>query len=100
MRLVFAGTPSVALPSLHALLESPQHEVVAVVTRPDAPAGRGRQLSRSSVGLLADQHGIEVLTPRRASDPDFLARLIEIAPDCAPLVSYGALLPEATLVIP
>ena len=57
MRLVFAGTPEVALPSLRALLASERHEVVAVVTRPDAPAGRGRHVVRSPVGALADEHG-------------------------------------------
>lgn len=100
MRLVFAGTPDVALPSLRALLDSDRHEVVAVVTRPDAPAGRGRRLVRSPVGALADDHGIEVLTPARASDPAFLDRLREIAPDLCPVVAYGALLPQAALDIP
>ncbi|MCP2258622.1 methionyl-tRNA formyltransferase [Streptoalloteichus tenebrarius] len=100
MRLVFAGTPAVALPALRALLDSPRHEVVAVVTRPDAPAGRGRRLVRSPVGALADERGIEVLTPARAGDPDFLARLRELAPDCCPVVAYGALLPKSALEIP
>ncbi|MBP2472872.1 methionyl-tRNA formyltransferase [Crossiella equi] len=100
MRLVFAGTPEVALPALRALLDSPRHEVVAVVTRPDAPAGRGRTLHRSPVGALADEHGIEVLTPAKAGDPDFLARLREIDPDCCPVVAYGALLPQSALDIP
>jgi methionyl-tRNA formyltransferase len=66
MRLVFAGTPDVALPSLRALIDSSRHDVVAVVTRPDAPAGRGRHVVRSPVGALADEHGIEVLTPRHS----------------------------------
>ena len=100
MRLVFAGTPEVALPALGALLDSPRHDVIAVVTRPDAPAGRGRKLVRSPVGALADEHGVEVLTPRRARDPEFLARLTELAPDCCPVVAYGALLPQAALDIP
>ncbi len=100
MRLVFAGTPAPAVPSLRALLDSPRHEVVAVVTRPDAPAGRGRKLSRSPVGELADEHGIEVLTPRRAGDEDFLARLSELAPDACPVVAYGALLPRSALAVP
>lgn len=100
MRLVFAGTPDVALPSLRALLDSGRHEVAAVVTRPDAPAGRGRHLVRSPVGALADEHGIEVLTPRKASDPAFLDRLRDIAPDCCPVVAYGALLPQAALDVP
>ncbi|GAA5102420.1 methionyl-tRNA formyltransferase [Haloechinothrix salitolerans] len=100
MRVVFAGTPDVAVPSLRALLDSDRHDVVAVVTRPDARAGRGRKLVRSPVGTLADEHGIEVLTPAKAGDPDFLARLRELAPDACPTVAYGALLPEAALEIP
>ncbi|MDA3631196.1 methionyl-tRNA formyltransferase [Saccharopolyspora oryzae] len=100
MRVVFAGTPAPAVPALRALLESDRHEVVAVVTRPDAPAGRGRKLVRSPVGALADEHGIEVLTPARASEPDFLARLRELEPDCCPVVAYGALLKEEALAIP
>jgi len=100
MRLVFAGTPAPALPSLRALLESGRHEVLAVVTRPDAPAGRGRHVVRSPVAALADERGIEVLTPRKAGDPGFLARLGELAPDCCPVVAYGALLPQSALDIP
>ncbi|EWM11711.1 MULTISPECIES: methionyl-tRNA formyltransferase [unclassified Kutzneria] len=100
MRLVFAGTPEVALPSLRALIASERHEVVAVVTRPDAPAGRGRHLVRSPVGALADEHGIEVLTPAKAGAPEFLERLREINPDCCPVVAYGALLPQRTLDVP
>ncbi|MFD1813898.1 methionyl-tRNA formyltransferase [Rhodococcus gannanensis] len=100
MRVVFAGTPEPAVPSLARLLASGRHEVVAVVTRPDAVAGRGRKVTRSPVGLLADEHGIEVLTPARASDPDFLSRLTELAPDCAPVVAYGALLPRPVLDVP
>ncbi|SFW77261.1 methionyl-tRNA formyltransferase [Amycolatopsis australiensis] len=100
MKLVFAGTPEPAVPALRALLESGRHEVVAVVTRPDAQAGRGRRVLRSPVGALADQHGIEVLTPARAGDPAFLARLAELAPDACPVVAYGALLPQAALDVP
>ena len=99
MRLVFAGTPAVAVPSLDAIARS-GHELVAVVTRPDAPAGRGRQLVRSPVGAWADERGIEVLTPQRPREPEFLARLTEIAPDCVPVVAYGALVPPAALEIP
>ncbi|MBV9163105.1 MAG: methionyl-tRNA formyltransferase [Pseudonocardiales bacterium] len=100
MRLVFAGTPDVAVPSLQALLDSDRHEVVAVVTRPDAPAGRGRRPTRSPVGTLAGNAGLEVLTPRRPSEPDFLARLSALAPDCCPIVGYGALVPRAALDVP
>ncbi|MFJ7216693.1 methionyl-tRNA formyltransferase [Amycolatopsis sp. NPDC098790] len=100
MKLVFAGTPEPAVPALRALLDSGRHEVAAVVTRPDAQAGRGRRVVRSPVGALADEHGIEVLTPARAGDPAFLARLTELAPDACPVVAYGALLPQAALDIP
>jgi methionyl-tRNA formyltransferase len=99
MRLVFAGTPDAAVPSLTALLSS-RHEVVAVVTRPDKPAGRGRRVSASPVAELAADKGLEVLTPPRPSDPSFLQRLAEIAPDCCPVVAYGGLLPRAALDIP
>lgn len=88
------------MPALHALLDSGRHDVIAVVTRPDAPAGRGRRLARSPVGALADEAGIEVLTPRRPSQPDFLTRLSALAPDCCPIVGYGALVPRAALDIP
>lgn len=99
MRLVFAGTPQTAVPALDALLAS-RHEVVAVVTRPDAPAGRGRKVEASPVALRAAAAGLEVLTPPKARDPEFLARLAEIGPDCCPVVAYGALLPQAALDIP
>ena len=100
MRLVFAGTPEVAVPALDALIASAQHEVAAVVTRPDAPAGRGRRLVASPVAERAQEAGIEILKPSRPRDEDFLARLREIAPDCCPVVAYGALLPRVALDIP
>ncbi|HEY1488643.1 MAG TPA: methionyl-tRNA formyltransferase [Micromonosporaceae bacterium] len=99
MRLVFAGTPAVAIPALDALADS-SHEIVAVVTRPDAVAGRGRTLQRSPVGSWADQRGIDVLTPQRPRDEEFQARLRAIAPDCVPVVAYGALVPPSALEIP
>ncbi|MFG1871225.1 methionyl-tRNA formyltransferase [Micromonospora arborensis] len=99
MRVIFAGTPAVAVPALAAVAAS-GHDLVAVVTRPDAPAGRGRGLSRSPVGEWADERGVEVLTPARPRDPEFLDRLRELAPDCVPVVAYGALVPPAALEIP
>ncbi|MGW0939301.1 methionyl-tRNA formyltransferase [Streptomyces sp. NPDC002666] len=100
MKLVFAGTPEVAVPALDALIASGRHEVAAVVTRPDAPAGRGRRMVASPVAERAEEAGIEVLKPARPRDEDFLARLREIAPDCCPVVAYGALLPKTALDIP
>ena len=100
MRVVFAGTPGVAVPSLKALIDSDRHEVVAVVSRPDARTGRGRNLSRSPVASAADAAGIEVLTPPNARDPEFAERLRELAPDAAPVVAYGHLVPRSVLDIP
>ncbi|MET8042355.1 methionyl-tRNA formyltransferase [Micromonospora sp. NPDC005215] len=99
MRVIFAGTPAVAVPALAAVAAS-RHDLLAVVTRPDAPAGRGRGLSRSPVGEWADAQGVEVLRPARPRDPEFLDRLRELAPDCVPVVAYGALVPPAALEIP
>jgi methionyl-tRNA formyltransferase len=99
MRLVFAGTPEAAVLSLAALLDS-GHEVAAVVTRPDAPAGRGLRVTQSPVAQHAESAGLEVLRPARPRDPDFLGRLREIAPDCCAVTAYGALLPDAALDIP
>nr|WP_203653437.1 MULTISPECIES: methionyl-tRNA formyltransferase [unclassified Streptomyces] len=100
VKLVFAGTPEVAVPALDALIASDRHEVAAVVTRPDAPAGRGRRLVASPVAERAEEAGIEVLKPAKPRDEEFLARLREIGPDCCPVVAYGALLPKTALDIP
>jgi methionyl-tRNA formyltransferase len=99
MRLVFAGTPAAAVASLDALLKS-RHEVAAVITRPDAPAGRGRRVSPSPVAQRAESAGLEVLRPARPGDPDFLGRLRQIGPDCCPVTAYGALIPQRALDIP
>ncbi|GAB4004548.1 methionyl-tRNA formyltransferase [Nocardioides ultimimeridianus] len=99
MRVVFAGTPEVALPSLEAIAASP-HELVGVVTRPDAPAGRGRRLTPSPVGARAEELGVPVLKPAHPRDPDFQEELRALAPDCCPVVAYGALLPQSALDIP
>jgi methionyl-tRNA formyltransferase len=99
MRLVFAGTPEAAVPSLAALMDS-GHEIAAVVTRPDAPAGRGLRVAPSPVAQHAASAGIEVLRPARPRAPDFLDRLRQIAPDCCAVTAYGALIPQAALDIP
>jgi len=98
MRLLFAGTPRAAVPSLDALTRS-QHEVVAVLTRPDTVAGRGRQPVRSPVAERADALAIPVWTssPR---DADFVDRLIDLEVDCCPVVAYGALIPPSALGVP
>ncbi|MBO0776170.1 MAG: methionyl-tRNA formyltransferase, partial [Actinobacteria bacterium] len=99
MRLVFAGTPQAAVPSLDALLRS-GHDVAAVVTRPDAPAGRGLRLAPSPVARRAAEAGVEVLKPARVRDREFLDRLAAIGPDCCPVTGYGALIPQTALGIP
>jgi methionyl-tRNA formyltransferase len=85
--------------ALEALLGS-AHEVVAVLTRPDAPSGRGRRTSRSPVAERADAAGVPVLQPRSPREPEFLDTLRELAVDCAPVVAYGALVPPAALELP
>jgi methionyl-tRNA formyltransferase len=99
VRIVFGGTPDVAIPSLDALLGS-RHKLAAVVTRPDAPSGRGKKLAASPVARRAAELGIEVLKPQRPRDDEFVSRLTQIAPDCCPVVAYGALLPQRVLDIP
>jgi len=99
VRLVFAGTPVTALPTLRALAAS-RHAVAAVVTRPDAPVGRGKKMHRSPVAELAEELGIEALKPVRPNEGWFLDRLRAIAPDCCPVTAYGALLPQSALDIP
>ena len=100
MRLVFAGTPEPALPSLRRLIESPRHDVVAVLTRPDAAAGRRAKPSPSPAARLALEHGIPVLRPSRPNSDEFIAELTEFAPQCCAVVAYGALLSERLLAVP
>ena len=99
MRLLFAGTPEAALPSLRTLLSS-HHEVVGVLTRADAPSGRGRKLTPSPVKSLALEAGIPVLTPTTLRDEAVQQQLRELAPDVAPVVAYGNLVPQPALDIP
>ncbi len=99
MRVVFAGTPAAALPALEAVARS-RHDLVGVVTRPDAPAGRGRRLVASAVAELAGQLDVPVLKPAHPKDPEFQDQLRVLAPDCCPVVAYGAILPSSALEIP
>lgn len=99
MRVVFAGTPEVAVPALDAIAAS-RHELVGVVTRPDAPAGRGRKLVASPVAQRAEELGVPVLKPAHPREEEFQAELRALAPDCCPVVAYGALLPQSALDIP
>jgi methionyl-tRNA formyltransferase len=100
MRIVFAGTPEPALPSLRRLIDSARHEVVAVLTRPDAAAGRRGKPSPSPVAQLALERGITVLRPDRPNSDEFVAELAELAPDACAVVAYGALLRDGLLALP
>jgi methionyl-tRNA formyltransferase len=99
VRIVFWGTPEFAVPSLRALQEE-GHLVVAVVTRPDRPAGRGRRIQASPVKLEAESEGIDVLQPDDPAAPEFLDRLAALEPDLSVVVAYGAILSEEALGLP
>jgi methionyl-tRNA formyltransferase len=98
MKIVFAGTPEFAVPSLRAAAR--HNEVVAVYTQPDRPAGRGRGLAASPVKLEALKRGIPVLQPETLRNPDTQAALRALAPDIMVVVAYGLILPRAVLAIP
>ena len=100
MRLVFAGTPEPAVPSLARLVESPRHDVVAVLTRPDAAAGRRGKASPSPVARFALEHDIPVLRPPKPNSDEFIGQLADLAPECCAVVAYGALLSERLLAVP
>ena len=97
MRIIFAGTPEPAACALTALLAS-NHDVIAVITRPDARKGRGRTYYPSPVKELATSHDIPVLTPTSLRDNDeFRSELCRLQPDCVPVVAYGNLIPKDVL---
>ena len=98
MRVLFAGTPAVAVPSLDALVKA-GFDVVAVLTRPDAPVGRKRVLTPSPVAARAAELGIEVIHAAKV-DADATARIAALNPDVAAIVAYGGLVPPAGLGIP
>jgi methionyl-tRNA formyltransferase len=100
MRIVFAGTPEPALPSLRRLIDSPRHEVVAVLTRPDAAAGRRAKPAPSPVAQLALERDIPVLRPAKPNSDEFVTELGELAPEACAVVAYGALLREGLLEVP
>ena len=100
MRIVFAGTPEPALPSLSRLIDSPRHDVVAVLTRPDAASGRRAKPSPSPVAELALERGIPLLRPAKPNSDEFIAELRELAPEACAVVAYGALLRERLLTVP
>ncbi len=101
MRVVFMGTPDFAVPTLAAIAaRSDLAEVVAVVTQPDRPRGRGKKLSPSPVKAWAAEHEIPVLQPMRARDAEFAAQLRDFKPDVAVVVAFGQILSQEVLDIP
>jgi len=98
MRLIVAGTPATALPVFDRL--SQEHQIMAVLTRPPAPQGRSSRLVPSPVGQWAQARGIEVLTPSKLRDPEFVALVRQLEPDCCPVVAYGGLITQELLDIP
>ena len=99
MRILFWGTPEFALPSLGALLGE-GHDVVAVVTQPDRPRGRGRAMSPSPVKEFAENEGLVVLQPERARAPDFVGVVARLAPELNVVVAYGQILSRGLLDAP
>jgi methionyl-tRNA formyltransferase len=87
VRILFAGTPEPALPSLQRLIDSPRHDVIAVLTRPDASSGRRAKPTPSPVAAFALERDIPVLRPDRPNSAEFVAELAELAPDCCAVVA-------------
>lgn len=100
MRIIFAATAQFALPSLQKLINSQQHQVIAVYTQPDRPAGRGRKLTASPVKQLAEKFVISVMQPTTLCDAQVQRQLAALQPDLMIVVAYGLLLPKAVLAIP
>jgi len=98
MRLIVAGTPATALPVFDRL--SQDHQILAVLTRPPAPQGRSSCLVPSPVAWWAQARGIEVLTPGKLRDPQFVTLIRQMEPDCCPVVAYGGLITQELLDIP
>jgi methionyl-tRNA formyltransferase len=99
LRVVFFGTPAFAVPTLDRLLDS-SHRVVAVVTQPDRPRGRGLRITPSPVKAAALAHDLEVLQPEKLKDVEFLRRLQDVDPDLGVVAAYGKLLPQTLLELP
>jgi methionyl-tRNA formyltransferase len=99
LRIAFAGTPQFALPALRVLLAS-RHRVVGVLTQPDRPAGRGRELRASPIKLLAQESGLPLAQPLTLKTPEGRAELAGWAPDLLVVVAYGLILPPPVLTLP
>ncbi len=99
LRIIFAGTPEFSVPALQALLDS-EHEVIAVYTQPDRPAGRGRKLTASPVKTLALAHDLPVFQPDSLKTAEAQKTLVDLKADLMVVVAYGLLLPKAVLDAP
>ncbi|SDF40233.1 methionyl-tRNA formyltransferase [Sporolituus thermophilus] len=99
LRVVFMGTPDFAVPTLEKLLAA-KHDIVAVVTQPDRPKGRGQRLAASPVKEFATRQGLTVLQPEKIKDPAFIDRMIQIRPDVIVVVAFGQFLPKGLLDLP
>lgn len=99
LRIIFMGTPEFACPTLRKLIER-KEEIIAVVTQPDRPKGRGQRLVPPPVKALAEEHGIPVFQPAKVRAPEAIARIRELAPDLIVVVAFGQILPQSLLDIP
>lgn len=99
LRVAFAGTPEVAIPTLRAIAES-RHELIGVITRPDAPTGRGRRMTPSAVAQAADELDVPLLKPMSLVDPTIDAVMGSWKPDVIIVVAYGLLIPSRLLALP
>src|SRR5436190_22532086 len=100
MRVLFFGTSDFAVPTLETLADSSEHEVLAVVTQPDRPSGRGLHVAESAVKHAALQRGLPVLQPRRVKEEAFLVEARALAPDALVLAAFGQIIPQALLDLP
>lgn len=100
MKIIFAGTPDFAAAHLQALIDSPQHSVIAVYTQPDRPAGRGKKLKASAVKQLAQANDLPVFQPQSLKDSEQLQILADLQADIMVVVAYGLILPQAVLDTP
>lgn len=99
MRIVFMGTPEISVGTLKRIIAD-GHELLAVVTQPDRPRGRGKKMMMSPVKEVALENNIEVLQPQKASDPEFIEKLKELNPELIVVVAYGQILRKNLLEIP
>jgi methionyl-tRNA formyltransferase len=100
MRTIYMGTGDIGLPALRYLLDAPEHEVLAVVTQPDKPAGRRMELLSSPIKVLAQERGVPVFQPKKMREPGALEPLRELAPEIIVVMAYGQILPGTVLKLP